>query len=252
MAKAIKSWRGHVCSRSPSLVPANIVRCNEGSERRAKGELRKRPHLKSMRRALAVEFFICFLLSLRVSPPSSARLSHHPHPTERPSSDNSRILVILDWSDKKRALSLSLSRRRRRRRDSEGQMAREKMAKGKRQRTESTTKIIAERNEEESDGADGGEEEGRSVVWYGGWRMLPRFFHLPFSGKKKRRQGQETKGWLNPHQIRPSFGGRRKERQGRGRIYSAPAFQRTRVLQLGDTMTIQMLWLHWLLSHKLY
>ena len=154
-----------------------------------------------MRRALAVEFFICFLLSLRVSPPSSAGLSHHPHPTERPSSDNSRILVILDWSDKKRALS-----RRGRRRDNEGQMAREKMAKGKRQRTESTTKIIAERNEEESDGADGGEEEGRSVVWYGGWRMLRRFFHLPFSGRRKRR-GQETKGGLNPHQIRPSFGG---------------------------------------------
>ena len=145
-----------------------------------------------MRRALAVEFFICFLLSLSESP----LLSHHPHPTERPSSDNSRILVILDWSDKKRALS-----RRGRRRDNEGQMAREKMAKGKRQRTESTTKIIAERNEEESDGADGGGEEGRSD---GG--CSPRFFHLPFSGRRKR-WGQETKGGLNPHQIRPSFGG---------------------------------------------
>ena len=38
---------------------------------------------------------------------SSVGLSHHPHPTERPSSDNSRILVILDWSDKKSAASLS-------------------------------------------------------------------------------------------------------------------------------------------------
>ena len=32
------------------------------------------------------------------------------------------------------------------------------------------------------------------------------FFLLPFSGRRKRRQGQETKGGLNPHQIRPSFG----------------------------------------------
>ena len=134
-----------------------------------------------MRRALAVEFFICFPLS-----PSSAGLSHHPHPTERPSSDNSRILVILDWSDKKRAFS-----RRRWRRDNEGQMAREKMAKGKRQRTESTTKIIAERNEE-SDGAEERRKVGRSSgMADGGCFPASSTSHSPAGGSDDRDRRQK-------------------------------------------------------------
>ena len=66
-----------------------------------------------------------------------------------------------------------------------------KWRSGKKQRTESTTKIIAERNEEESDGADGGEEEGRSVGWYGGCSPASSTSHSPVGGSDDRDRRQK-------------------------------------------------------------
>ena len=75
-------------SRSPSLVPANIVRCNEGSERRAKEEGRVKEEAAFEIDEAGARGRVLYLLpslplfSLLCG--SGAQLSHHPHPTERP------------------------------------------------------------------------------------------------------------------------------------------------------------------------